>query len=121
MRLAQSTLAGAGARRSGLNMGEYIEASERYMRLALKAQAQCRATIEALAAMKNPPVIIARQANISNGPQQVNNGQPRAEKNTIAPNELLETEHGKRLDGGAAFAAVPSNPELVAVEAGFRA
>src|SRR5438270_7398183 len=32
------------ARRSGANMGEYIEAAERYMRLALKAQGQCRAT-----------------------------------------------------------------------------
>jgi hypothetical protein len=36
------------ARRAALNMGEYIEASERYMRLALKAQAQSRATVEAL-------------------------------------------------------------------------
>ena len=106
------------ARRSGLNMGEFIEASERYMRLALKAQAQCRATIETLAAMKNPPVVIARQANISNGPQQVNNGQPRAEKNTIAPNELLETEHGKRLDSGAPLAPVRGHPELVSLEAG---
>lgn len=105
------------ARRSGLNMGEYIEASERYMRLALKAQAQCRATIETLAAMKNPPVVIARQANISNGSQQVNNGQPRTEKNIIAPNELLETEHGKRLDPGAALAPVGSHPALVALEA----
>ena len=24
--------------------------------------------------MKNPPVVFARQANIANGPQQVNNG-----------------------------------------------
>ena len=103
-------------RRSGLNMGDYINASERYMRLALKAQAQCRATIETLAAMKNPPVVIARQANISNGPQQVNNGQPRAEENTIVPNELLETEHGKRLDCGAPLAPVIGHPELVAVE-----
>ena len=62
------------ARRSALNMGEYVNASERYMRLALKAQAQCRATVETLAAIKNPPVVIARQANISNGPQQINNG-----------------------------------------------
>jgi hypothetical protein len=58
------------ARRSALNMGEYIDASEKYMRLALKAQAQCRATIETLATLKNPPVVIARQANISAGPQQ---------------------------------------------------
>ncbi|WP_430429212.1 hypothetical protein [Parasphingorhabdus sp.] len=33
---------------SARNMGEYLDASERYMRLALKAQTQCRTTIEAL-------------------------------------------------------------------------
>ena len=110
------------ARRSALNMGEYIEASERYLRLALKAQAQRRATIETLAAIKNPPVVIARQANISNGPQQINNGQPpRAEKFETAPNELLESEHGKRLDTGVAGASVRSHPALVAVGESHRA
>ena len=106
-------------RRAALNMGEYINASECYMRLALKAQAQCRATIETLAALKNPPIVIARQANISNGPQQVNNGAvpPRAEETSTAPNELLETDHGKRLDTGAAATPVASDPAMVAVEA----
>ena len=62
-----------------MNMDEYIEATERYMRLALKAQGQCRATLETLAAIKNPPVVFARQANFANGPQQVNNNPTRAE------------------------------------------
>ncbi len=63
------------ARRAALNMGEYLDATDRYMRLALKAQSQCRATLETLAAIKNPPVVFARQANINNGgQQQVNNG-----------------------------------------------
>jgi hypothetical protein len=44
------------------------------MRLALKAQGQCRATLETLAAIKNPPVVFAKQRNISHGHQQVNNG-----------------------------------------------
>ena len=111
------------ARRSGLNMGEYIEASERYMRLALKAQAQCRATIETLAAMKNPPVVFARQANISNGPQQVNNGgaTSRAENSDIRPNELLEHRVEQWLDFGTAGTPGGSNPALVAVEASHRA
>jgi len=39
---------------------------EGFMRLALKAQNQCRSTIETLATIKNPPVIYAKQANISN-------------------------------------------------------
>jgi hypothetical protein len=63
------------ARRAAMNAGEYLNATDTYMRLAFKAQAQCRATLEALAEIKNPrPVLIAKQANLSNGPQQVNNG-----------------------------------------------
>jgi hypothetical protein len=63
------------ARRAALNMGEYLNATEVYLRMALKAQAQCRATIETLAEIKNPrPVAFVRQANIAAGPQQVNNG-----------------------------------------------
>ena len=72
--VALNAMFGELARRAALNMGEHLSAAETYMRLALKSQAQCRATIETLAAMKNPPVVFARQANISNGPQQVNNG-----------------------------------------------
>jgi len=53
---------------------DYLAHFEAYMRMALRAQAQCRATIETLAAIKNPPIVYARQANIANGPQQVNNG-----------------------------------------------
>jgi len=47
---------------------------EGFMRLALRAQSQCRASLEALAAIKNPPIVYARQANVTTGPQQVNNG-----------------------------------------------
>jgi hypothetical protein len=110
------------ARRSAVNMGEYIEASEKYMRLALKAQAQCRATIETLATLKNPPVVIARQANISAGPQQVNNGAaPRAEVSGNWPNELLEQSHEPRLEPGTTRQAGSGNPALVPVEASHRA
>jgi hypothetical protein len=53
---------------------EYINQMESHLRLALKAQGQCRATLETLAAIKNPqPVAFVRQANIAHGPQQVNN------------------------------------------------
>jgi len=44
------------------------------MRPVLKAQSQCRTTIETLSEMKNPkPVAFVQQANIANEPQQVNN------------------------------------------------
>jgi hypothetical protein len=85
------------ARRAAANMGEYLSATETYLRLALKAQAQCRATLETLATIKAGPVVIARQANIAHGPQQVNNGvsQPvradaRAGNSVAARSELLE-------------------------------
>ena len=110
------------ARRSALNLGEYIDASEKYMKLALKAQAQCRATIETLAAIKNPPIVFAKQANIANGPQQVNNGTaplPRTDENPSLPNELLEQSHEQWLDPGAPPASGRSDPALVAVEASY--
>ena len=94
------------SRRSLLNMGEYLDAADRYMRLALKAQGQCRATIETLALMKNPPTVFARQANIAHGPQQVNNGTPvppqgpsRAGNQESEPNKLLEANGDANGDG----------------------
>jgi hypothetical protein len=54
---------------------EHLKNWEAYMRMAMKAQSQCRMTLETLASIKNPPVVFARQANINNGgQQQVNNG-----------------------------------------------
>jgi len=62
-------------RRAALNLSEYPRAAETYMRLALKAQSQCRTTLESLAEIRNPrPVAFVKQANIAHGHQQVNNG-----------------------------------------------
>lgn len=94
------------ARRAALNMGQHLDATETYLKLALRAQSQCRTTLEALAAIKNPPVVFAKQANIAHGPQQVNNESTRiarASESEKAPNELLEVgEHGQLLDAGSA-------------------
>ncbi len=106
-------------KRSYMNMGQnMLPTMETYMRLGLKAQAQCRATAEALAVIKNPPVVIAKQANITNGPQQVNNGimPARTEKPEPVQSKLLEESHEQRMDTGAALAASGSNPALAAVE-----
>lgn len=81
------------ARRASLNMGTYIEPTETYLRLGLKAQSQCRATLETLAEIKNPrPVYInPGQVNHANGPQQVNNGAAsRASENNNSTNKILE-------------------------------
>ena len=114
------------ARRAHGNMGKYPDHFERYMRLALKSQGQCRTTLETLATVKNPPVVFARQANINNGgQQQVNNGSAalptdpasRAQKTETAPSKLLETSNGERLDTGATTAASGTDPPMAAVGA----
>lgn len=78
--------------------GEHLPQFETFMRMALRAQNQCRATLETLAAIKNPPVIYARQTNIAHGNQQVNNGT--AEPVTHAGN----VEGGDRGDHRRLFA-----------------
>lgn len=84
------------ARRSHANSNSgYLDAAEKYLRLALKAQSQCRTTLETLAEIKNPrPVAFVKQANIAHGPQQVNNATatesvPHAGKIENQSNELL--------------------------------
>lgn len=59
------------ARRSIMNMGEYIDASDRYMRLALKAQTACRATLEALAKLHQPREQIVKHVHVNEGGQAV--------------------------------------------------
>ncbi len=123
--IALNAIFGEMARRASMNMGEHIDATDRYMRLALKAQGQCRATVETLAAIKNPPVF-AKQANIANGPQQVNNS-PRFPSSTRAcahagrtesqPSKLLEdgSNGSTYLDTGAAPAAARGDSTVEAV------
>ena len=109
---------------------EYLNQWEAYLRMALKAQSQCRATLETLAAIKNPPVVFARQANINNGgQQQVNNGPapvfglPKAEGpaqahagETESPRcELLEVSNGQGMDTGATGAAGGADSHLAPV------
>jgi len=65
---------------------------EGLMRMALRAQNQCRATLETLATIKNPPVIFAKQANISGGHQQINNAPAHTGKIENSQNELLRGE-----------------------------
>lgn len=90
---------------------------ESFMKLALRAQNQCRATLETLATIKNPPVVYARQANFANGPQQINNGKeaPRAREDKIEQNQLLEAIPNERMDLRAKETAGGTNQELATV------
>jgi hypothetical protein len=70
------------------NRQEYMPPTQALMSLAFKAQNQSRATLQALVDLKQPrqPTFV-KQANISQGHQQVNN---LTEKNQISQNKLLE-------------------------------
>jgi hypothetical protein len=61
------------ARRAAANMGQNLQLTESYLRMALKAQAQSRATMETLAEVKYPkaPTFVKQQNNAYQ--QQVNN------------------------------------------------
>lgn len=59
------------ARRMALNMGEYLGATETYARIALRAQANSRATIEALAKLHQPREQTVRHVHVNQGAQAV--------------------------------------------------
>jgi hypothetical protein len=104
------------ARRAAINMGQYPEATERYMRLALKAQSQCRTTLETLVETKHPKsVAFVRQANIANN-QQVNNGdQPQGRA------EVFESERNELQPVPARSLAAGAAPEGVRADSGTAA
>ncbi|TMU81482.1 hypothetical protein FGA82_07395 [Pseudomonas fluorescens] len=91
------------------------------MRLALKAQNQARATLQTLGELKAPKQIaFVKQANIGNQ-VQVNNGvqekPARTRKTKKAQNELLEVEHGERLDTRATGTAGGADPAMATMGA----
>ncbi len=92
---------------------------EAYMRAAMRAQSQCRMTLEALAEMKNPRAIaFVKQANFAHGPQQVNNGtHAHAGEIRTQPPGLLEQQHGEWLDTGAQSPAGATNQDVETVGA----
>lgn len=117
---------------------QYQKNLEAFLGLALKAQAQSRATISALVDLKYPrQATFVKQANIAHGPQQVNNdaaagadsaqyAQARAHAEQSAPeqNKLLEAEHGQpggRMDTRTAQATERSHSAVETVESVHRA
>ena len=114
---------------------EYFTQYGLYMKLALKAQAQSRATISALVDLKYPKqaATFVNQANMTTGPQQVNNAygdtpshigmQSRTENIDSAPNKLLEDDDGKFSIGvvsGKTSTPKPSHQGMEALDAVHR-
>ncbi len=99
-----------------------------YLALALKAQAQSRATISALVELKYPrQATFVKQANIAHGPQQVNNSMvantiPASEPKTLQNELLVEANHERtKVDAGTTPTATRSHPAMETVEAVNRA
>lgn len=102
------------------SLGNSLKSAETYMRLALKAQAQCARTAEILATIKNPPIVFAKQANIAQGHQQINNGNQSAThagKTINSANELLSEDSNAPLDIRGTVETGGTHQELAAVEA----
>ena len=102
--VALQTIFSSLARRASKQ--EYMKQYETYLSFALRAQAQSRATIQAIVELKYPrQVAFVKQANIAHGHQQVNNGQgaepePHAKRvRQVVQNKLLETDNGKFSEG----------------------
>ena len=94
----------------GLNdLGKNSRDSERVIRLALKAQQQCQNSLRNLSDIKHPKAItIAGNANVAQN-QQINH------HNENDQTELLEVQHGERLDGGTQTETARGNPKVEAV------
>lgn len=95
---------------------DYINHLDTYLKMALRAQSQCRATWETLSVIKNPPMVgYIRQANIAGGHQQINNAVPREREKRTSKTQLLEKINGQRLDPGTEGAGSNANPQLAPV------
>ena len=87
---------------------------ETHMRFALKAQNQCRATLQALIQLKQPnQTAFIKQTNIAHGHQQVNNG-IQLENKSNSQNKLLEDIND--LDTRTKAATKPVDSQLDALE-----
>ena len=90
---------------------EYLNQLEMHLRLALKAQSQCRATLETLAEIRNPMAgAYVRQANIAAGHQQINNGIDPAGQTSRARES--EIEQNKQSGGGSELLPDTGAPTL---------
>jgi hypothetical protein len=104
------------ARIAGNNLSN-LGAADTFMRLSLRAQSQSRATLETLAVIKNPTTVaFVRQANIANGPQQVNNAVQTSPQEESAK-QTIGAARNERLDGGTTQAAGSSDSKMEAVGA----
>ncbi len=112
--IALQTIAANYANRAQQQAGQ--RNLEAFMGMALKAQAQSRATVQALVDLKFPrQVVFAKNvSNVNNGQQQINN-QARAEETESARNKVFEGNDGQWMDPRTPSTAGNAYPQLAAV------
>lgn len=117
--IALQTIAANYAQRAQLQKNQ--RNLEAFMGMALKAQAQSRATVQALVDLKFPrQVVFAKNvSNVNNGQQQINN-QARAEETESAQNKVFEGNDGQWMDPRTPGTAGNAYPQLAAVGEGHR-
>jgi hypothetical protein len=99
------------SRRAAMNMGEYLGATETYMRLALKAQSACRATIEALAKLHQPREQIVKHVHVNEGGQAVVADQFHQHTGGRKNGKTSEQPHATGATGGAGERAALPGPD----------
>ena len=94
--------------RASNNLGRYPEAVERYMRLALKAQAQSRATLEALSHMHQPREQVVRHVHVYDGGQAVVAEQLHMHGLGVPNGKSIDQSHATGALGSGECSALPS-------------
>ena len=96
------------ARRAAEQVGTNIDAADRYARLAMKAQSNCRTTLEALAKLHQPREQTVRHININAGGQAVVADQFHHHQAGVLENEMRDRAYGSTAEAIGSSAALPS-------------
>ena len=100
------------ARRSAINLGQHLDASERYMRLALKAQGNCRATLDALAKLHQPREQTVRHVHVNEGGQAIVADEFHSHSGGQGNGKVAEQPHAARAGAAGTGTALPGPDAL---------
>lgn len=99
-------------RRMAINMGEHLPATETYARIALKAQANSRATLEALTKLHQPREQTVRHVHVNEGGQAVIADQFHHHTGGTENGQSVEQPHATGTGSAGAVVALPSPDPL---------
>ena len=96
------------ARRAAEQVGKNIDAADRYAKLAMKAQSNCRTTLEALTKLHQPREQTVRHININAGGQAVVADQFHQHHQGGLENETRDRAYGPTAEAIGSSTALPS-------------